>query len=139
MANPLAKAASAILTASRQLISGALINGITSQLYSAQSLTATTTQSQAGAIANATIDAASVLLTVANDNDAVALPLGYVGLEILIANPTGRSVQVYGSGTDTINDVATATGVAQAASKTAIYKCVAVVSGVGKWYRVLTA
>lgn len=126
-------------TSGRQLVSGADINTLTSQLYSNQLLTAATTQTQAGAIAGAVINASAVLLTVANAGDVVALPLGYVGLEVLIANPAGQSVTVFGSGIDTINNVATATGVAQAASTNAIYKCVAVVAGVGKWYRVLTA
>ena len=123
---------------SRQLISGSDINNINDSHNSIQLLTASTTQTQAGAQL-ALINAANVLLTVGNANDAIALPLGYPGLSIWISNPAGNSAQVYGSGTDTINDVATATGVAQAASKTAIYTCVAVVSGVGKWYRILTA
>lgn len=46
-----------------------------------------------------------------------------------------NSMQVFGSGTDTINDVVTATGVAQAAGKGAWYVDVAA----GKWYRSLGA
>lgn len=77
--------------------------------------------------------------TCAADNDSVKLPPGYPGLEIVIYNPTAHSVQVYGSGIDTINAVATATGVAQATLKSAIYTCYDVVAGVALWGRVLSA
>jgi hypothetical protein len=47
-------------------------------------------------------------------------------------------MQVYGSGTDTINGVVTATGVAQAAGKTGIY--VATTTGAAAaWFRLLSA
>lgn len=74
--------------------------------------------------------------TVAAANDSVALPPAVPGLEIQITNgAASNSMQVFGSGTDTINDVATATGVAQAAGKSAIYSCPVA----GKWYRTLSA
>jgi hypothetical protein len=47
-------------------------------------------------------------------------------------------MQVFGSGTDTINGVATATGVAQAAGVAALYLCTAV-GAVNKWNRFLQA
>lgn len=77
--------------------------------------------------------------TCANDNDSVSLPPGYPGLEITIFNNTAHSAQVFGSGNDTINAVATGTGVAQAAGKTAVYTCYNVVAGVGQWGRNLSA
>jgi len=47
---------------------------------------------------------------------------------------------VYGSGTDTINDVATGTGVAVGSGKTAIFICHSYsAAGVGNWYMVLSA
>lgn len=55
--------------------------------------------------------------------DSVALPLAVAGLEIAIANDGAASAQVFGAGTDTINSVATATGVAQANTARAVYKC----------------
>jgi hypothetical protein len=132
----------AIYTASRQLISGVDMNTVNAQLYSTQSLTAAIVQTQAGAIAGALITSSAVLLTVNNTGDVVALPPGYAGLEIFIANPAGHDAQVFGSGTDTINDVATATGVTQAASKNATYRCVVGPTSstpAAKWYRNLTA
>ena len=77
--------------------------------------------------------------TCATDADSVLLPPGYPGLEVKLFNNTAHSVQVFGSGTDTINAVDTATGVAQAAGKSAVYTCYNVVSGVGQWGRVLSA
>lgn len=75
--------------------------------------------------------------TVANANDSVALPAATgLGRPIVVINTTAStSMQVFGSGTDTINGVATGTGVAQAAGKTAVY-----ISAVpGAWYRLLSA
>ena len=83
--------------------------------------------------------------TVANAADSILLPLGYVGLEICIANAGNNSMQVFGNTNDTINDVVTATGVAQANGVTAIYRClqttgsVAAGTYVAQWYRVLSA
>ncbi|MBZ9939147.1 hypothetical protein LB518_22815 [Mesorhizobium sp. BR1-1-16] len=74
--------------------------------------------------------------TVATAADSVKLPASVVGLVIVITNgAASNSMQVFGAGTDTINDVATATGVAQAAGKSAIYSCPVA----GKWYRNLSA
>jgi hypothetical protein len=135
MANLLSQVAVAIYTASRQLISGADVNAISAQLFSAQLLTA---HAGGGKAAATQIGAASVLATSATDADSLLLPLGYAGLEVLIANPAGHTVQVFGKGTDTINDIVTATGIVQAASTNAIYKCLT--NGpAAKWYRVLTA
>jgi len=73
---------------------------------------------------------------VANAADSVKLPPAVVGASIIVVNgDASNSMQVFGSGTDTINDVATGTGVAQAAGKSAIYSCPVA----GKWYRNLSA
>lgn len=74
--------------------------------------------------------------TVANANDSVALPASVAGMEITITNGHAtNSIQVFGVSPDTINDVATGTGVAHAAGKTATYHCPVA----GKWYRNLSA
>lgn len=77
--------------------------------------------------------------TAASGADSVLLPPGYPGLEISIYNAGASSVQVFGSGNDTINAVATGTGVAQGAGLSAIYTCYDVVAGIGLWGRVLSA
>lgn len=75
--------------------------------------------------------------TVATANDSVLLPLAYPGLQILLQNAdSADSMQVFASGTDTINGIdGQATGVAHAAGKSAIYWCPVA----GKWYRLLSA
>jgi hypothetical protein len=74
--------------------------------------------------------------TVASAADSVKLPAATAGLVVVVVNgAAANSMQVFGAGTDTINDVATATGVAQAAGKTAVYACPVA----GKWYRALSA
>lgn len=74
--------------------------------------------------------------TVANANDSVKLPPSTAGASITVINgAASNSMQVFGTSPDTVNDVATGTGVAQAAGKTAIYSCPVA----GKWYRLLSA
>lgn len=78
--------------------------------------------------------------TVAVAADSVALPAPtFVGQEVVVVNNAAtNSMQVFGSGTDTINGVATATGVAQAAGKMAIYKAATTGAGAA-WFRLLSA
>lgn len=94
-----------------------------------------------GTKANATqLNAAFCEVTVsAGAADSVLLPQGYAGLEVIIANGGASSIQVFGKGNDTINGIATGTGVTQNNGITALYKCVRVTSGVGIWYRILSA
>lgn len=141
MANPLAKAAAAIYTASKQLISGQDFNAVQAQLYSVQSLTASTTQTQAGATANAQINAAAVAVTTGNANDVVALPAGYAGLQIFIANLSSNALGVFPSGTDTIDAGSAGAVASQTASKSAIYKCIVGPTPTtgAKWYKNLSA
>lgn len=87
------------------------------------------------------------ITTVATIGDSVKLPSttqvpssgpGYVagavvpgpGATIFIINHGANACQVFGSGTDTINDVATATGVQQMANSMVLYTC----TTSGKWY-----
>lgn len=79
------------------------------------------------------------IATVANVADSVLLPPGYPGLQISIFNSAANSAQVFGAGNDTINGIATGTGVAHAGGKSALYTCYNVVAGVGQWGRNLSA
>lgn len=63
------------------------------------------------------------ITTVATAGDSVKLPPSIAGLTIIIENAAANPAQVYGAGTDTINGVATATGVSQMASSVVIYTC----------------
>ena len=72
--------------------------------------------------------------TVAAIADSVALPASAAGLFVTVINDAALSLQVFGAGTDTINDVATATGVALPGKSSATYYCAAA----GKWYSTAT-
>ncbi len=125
-------------TSSRQLISGADFNNVVSQLNSGESgITAGAVQTQAGARQlNAAVNTIS---TVAAAGDGVRLPKGFVGLEVWIINTDADDIQVYGFSTDTINSVATATGVTQS-GLSAIYKCNTVsAAGVANWVQLISA
>lgn len=67
--------------------------------------------------------------TVATAADSVRLPTSAAGMQVIVANNGAASMQVYGAGTDTINAVATATGVAQGTGTVAVYNC----SVAGNW------
>jgi hypothetical protein len=88
--------------------------------------------------ANLLLGTFNEVTTVATANDSVRLPLGLPGLWVAVRNSGVASMQVYGSGTDTINGVATATGVAQATGTSALYFCVSAAPA-AKWFRVLSA
>lgn len=87
------------------------------------------------------------ITTVATAGDSVKLPAttavpssgpGYAvgaqiagpGATVFIINHGANSMMVFGAGTDTINDVATATGVSQMANSMVLYTC----TSAGKWY-----
>lgn len=94
-----------------------------------------------GTKANATAITAckARIATSAGALDSVLLPPGYPGLEVTIFNGGASSIQVFGAGLDTINEIATGVGVTQNAALSAIYTCYDVVDGVGDWGRVLSA
>lgn len=75
------------------------------------------------------------IATSAANGDSVLLPTGLAGMRVSILNMGGHSIQVFGKGTDTVNDVATATGVSQPATTHALYDC----PKDGTWYRNLSA
>lgn len=68
--------------------------------------------------------------TVATAGDSIALPVATPGLDLIVINHGANPMQVFGAGTDTIDDVATATGVTQMAGSLCIYSC----TFAGKWY-----
>jgi hypothetical protein len=70
---------------------------------------------------------------VATAGDSVSLPAAVAGLVCAIINDAAKSLQVFGLGTDTINDVATATGIPVGATSMAIFFC-STTGPAGKWY-----
>ena len=73
--------------------------------------------------------------TVASGSDSVVLPPAAVGVVVFVVNAGANAMQVFGSGSDTINGTAGATGVSQANGKSALY----VAADAGQWYRILSA
>ena len=101
--------------------SGILIVNNLLEQTAVSALTAHSGGTQAGALA--LTNAVNNVTTVAAAGDSVKLPASAAGLEITIANNGANSMQVYGAGTDTINGVATATGVAQLPGQVVVYTC----------------
>ena len=91
---------------------------------------------QAAALAINPLKSVHNVTTVATAADSIKLPLATgSGVQHLIHNSSATSLQLFGSGTDTINAVATATGVAIAAGKSRLCTDIAV----GKWVSMLSA
>jgi hypothetical protein len=70
------------------------------------------------------------ITTVATTGDSVVLPPSAPGMEIFVINHGSNPCQVYGLGSDTVNDVAAATGVQQMQNSLVLYICVTK----GSWY-----
>jgi hypothetical protein len=71
------------------------------------------------------------ITTVASIGDSVMLPkVNRAGQAVMVINRAANAVQVFGYSGDTINDVATATGVSQMGGSVVIY----VSTSGGKWY-----
>ncbi len=73
--------------------------------------------------------------TVASAADSVLLPPSVAGLTVTVTNASATAMQVFGTSPDTINGVATGTGVSLAAGKTANYCCYTA----GAWHQLLSA
>lgn len=114
-------------------------------LNGGQSVTTGITAKAGGGQATATVltSTINVIGTCATIGDSVMLPPSIAGAVVVVANDGAASATVYGQlGTsDTINGVATGTGVALAATKRGIYVCTVTGTATvaGKWVLVLTA
>jgi hypothetical protein len=100
-------------------------------------LTAAAGGTQAGALALDGSKTVHVVTVVATDADSVKLPLalGQGAVHYIHNADAGQDIQVFGSGTDTINGVATATGVAIGEGKGGTF----VDYAAGKWFMLLGA
>ena len=94
-------------------------SGAFATVSSSNGLTAHAGGTQAAALP--LVSAINNVTTVATAGDSVLLPASAAGMEITVTNNGVASMQVYGAGTDTINGVATATGVAQLPGQTVVY------------------
>lgn len=85
--------------------------------------TITATAGGTKAAAYALTKAINRISTCATAADSVLLPAAKAGMSIYIANDGAAAAQVFGAGTDTIDAVATATGVVLTNAKRCIYVC----------------
>lgn len=120
---------------SRQLLPGDWANAISDALFSTQS--AVTATPAGTAVTSLLLSSANVnVAVVATANDGVRLPPAVAGLEVSIVNSDAAdSLQIFATGTDTINATAGATGVALAAGAAAIFRCIKA----GNWRRFVSA
>jgi hypothetical protein len=72
----------------------------------------------------------SRITTVATAGDSVMLPSATPGLELIVINHGANAMQVYGNGSDVIDDQASNVGVAQMSNSMVIFTCVTA----GLWY-----
>ncbi len=98
-----------------------LTGGVLTRGTTENALTAHAGGGQASALALSATSTYHRISTVATAGDSVRLPTSVAGQEHFLKNDGVASMQVYGASTDTVNGVATATGVPQA-------------PGVGAWY-----
>jgi|GEM_PF-2529485 len=91
-------------------------------------IVAGTTQTQAGA--TALTAEVNRVTTSATSGNGVRLPASQAGVTIVVINHGNNPIQVYGNGSDTVSDVAGATGVTQMQGSVALYMC----ATAGAWY-----
>ena len=70
------------------------------------------------------------ITTVATSGDSVKLPIATPGAEVILINHGVNPMQVFGQGSDTINDVASGTGVSQMQNSAVFFLCFST----GSWY-----
>lgn len=80
--------------------------------------------------ATALVSQTNRITTVAAKGDSVVLPASAPGLELLVINHGVNPMQVFGLGTDTVDDAASATGVSQMQGSFVLYSC----ATAGAWY-----
>lgn len=105
--------------------------GFSGQLFTELALDTITARAGGGqALATQLTAQTSRVTVVATAGDSVKLPASAPGLELMLINHGANPMQVFGSGTDTIDDIATATGVSQMQNSLVIYTC----TTAGAWY-----
>ena len=106
--------------------------GTVSAAYFVESCATAVTAFASGGQTNATplTTQTAKITTVATSGDSVLLPPSLPGLELMVINKTANDMQVFGSGNDTIDDQASATGVSQMSQSLVIYTC----ASSGAWY-----
>jgi hypothetical protein len=102
-----------------------LNNALANPLYSTlDNVVASTTHTQVGGTPISTTSTLVRVTTVASSGDAITLPPAYPGDEFKIFNSGANPMQVYATGSDTINATAGSTGISQTNGKGNLYFCV---------------
>lgn len=102
------------------------------------------TATAGGGQANAVVlpDGCTKISTVATAADSVKLPPAIGGTTVLVTNRSANPAQIFGSGIDTINSIATATGISLGVGKSAEFFCTrsanAAAGTAGEWYAVIS-
>lgn len=105
--------------------------GFSGSLFTESCMDAITAHAGGGQASAYAITTQTARVTVvATAGDSIKLPVSAAGLELLIVNHGANPMQVYGAGSDTIDDVTAATGVSQMAGSMVIYTCPVA----GLWY-----
>ena len=91
-------------------------------------IVAATPQTQAAA--TPLVSEINRITTCATAGNGLLLPPSAPGLSVMVINHAANPVQVYGAGTDTIDDQGAASGVAQMQGSVAFYMC----ATAGQWY-----
>jgi len=116
------------------MVNGAVLNALFGypQFSTENAITATAGGTKAAArLLKATINQISVCAT---GTDSVKLPANpQPGNVVFIANDGAAAAQVFGSNSDTIDGVATATGVALTNATRAFFICISVTAGIAAW------
>jgi hypothetical protein len=119
------------------LLAAALVNMIVTGTFATTAIEDTITAhaggTQAAAFGLGTLKVIHHITVCATAGDSVALPTAVLGQYHYVHNSGVASCQVYGRGTDTINDIATATGISLPPATGALFITV-VVAGASKWY-----
>lgn len=115
------------VTMNPNIIPGSTVKGMFLE-SSTDNLTALAGGGQAGA--TLLTGQTSRVATVATAGDSVMLPPSQPGLEVLVINHGNNPMQVYGNGSDQVDDVAAATGVSQMQNSFVLYSC----ASAGNWY-----
>lgn len=128
------KGSPARLIASRQLVSGALINDMNDALYSFQQLLAAGVAQVDAALINA---ANLEILSGSANNAGAKMPVSYPGAKVDILNNSLNTSVIYGNGTDTIQTTGTtfAASITMATLVSIRLFCIKQ----GLWQRIITA
>lgn len=116
------------------LINGQTLNSLFNQIQGSVEDGITATAGGTKALAYQLFATFNRVSVAANAGDSVMLPkTPFIGKVVQVINDGAQNIDVYGNGTDTIDGVATATGVVLSAASRSFYTCTGFSSGAYAW------